>query len=102
MLGQRRSGDTLLVRAERRGVSSGIFFKPTYAYLEINAQLPAGIDVELGRALAEALGVKFSALPFAAGENMDDDLRHMVWRGHYLGFGPADVLLHVPVDRPLM
>ena len=26
----------------------------------------------------------------------------MVWRGHYLGYGPADVLLHVPVDRPLM
>lgn len=62
----------------------------------------AGIDVELARALAEALGVKLSLLPFAADENMDDDLRHMVWRGHYLGFGPADVLLHVPVDRPLM
>lgn len=62
----------------------------------------AGIDVELARALAESLGVKLSLLPFAADENMDDDLRHMVWRGHYLGFGPADVLLHVPVDRPLM
>jgi ABC-type amino acid transport substrate-binding protein len=62
----------------------------------------AGIDVELARALAESLGVKLSALPFPAGENMDDDLRNMVWRGHYLGFGPADVLLHVPVDRPLM
>ncbi len=62
----------------------------------------AGVDVELGRALAEALGVKFSPLAFAAGENMDDDLRNMVWKGHYLGFGPADVLLHVPVDRPLM
>jgi hypothetical protein len=33
---------------------------------------------------------------------MDDDLRNMVWRGHYLGWGPADVLLHVPVERPLM
>jgi ABC-type amino acid transport substrate-binding protein len=62
----------------------------------------AGIDVELARALAESLGVKLSLLPFSADENMDDDLRHMVWRGHYLGFGPADVLLHVPVDRPLM
>ncbi|WP_298829294.1 ABC transporter substrate-binding protein [uncultured Piscinibacter sp.] len=62
----------------------------------------SGIDVEIGRALAEALGVKFSPLPFHADENMDDDLRHMVWRGHYLGYGPADVLLHVPVDRPLM
>lgn len=47
VLEQRRSGDTLLVRAERRGYATGIFFKPTYAYLEINAQLPAGVDVEL-------------------------------------------------------
>jgi ABC-type amino acid transport substrate-binding protein len=62
----------------------------------------SGIDVEIGRALAEALGVTFSPLPFPADENMDDDLRNMVWKGHYLGYGPADVLLHVPVDRPLM
>ncbi len=61
-----------------------------------------GIDFELGRALAEALGVKFSPMPFQAGEGMNDDLRNMVWKGHYLGWGPADVLLHVPVERPLM
>lgn len=61
-----------------------------------------GIDVELARALAESLGVRLSLLPFHADENMNDDLRNMVWRGHYLGYGPADVLLHVPVDRPLM
>ena len=30
---------------------------------------------------------------------MMDDLRNMVWRGHYLGYGPAHVMLHVPVDR---
>jgi ABC-type amino acid transport substrate-binding protein len=61
-----------------------------------------GIDVELANALAESLGVRLSLLPFHADENMADDLRHMVWRGHYLGYGPADVLLHVPFDQPLM
>ena len=61
-----------------------------------------GIDVALAQALAQALGLKLSLLPFTAGENMNDDLRNMVWKGHYLGFGPADVLLHVPVDKPLM
>jgi ABC-type amino acid transport substrate-binding protein len=61
-----------------------------------------GIDVELAQALADGLGVKLSLLPFNADENMNDDLRNMVWRGHYLGYGPADVLMHVPVDRPLM
>ena len=60
------------------------------------------LDAELARALANGLGVQPSVLPFAAGENMSDDLRNMVWRGHYLGWGPADVLLHVPVDRPLI
>jgi ABC-type amino acid transport substrate-binding protein len=61
-----------------------------------------GIDVELALALAEGLGVKLSLLPFNADENMNDDLRNMVWKGHYLGYGPADVLMHVPVDKPLM
>ena len=61
-----------------------------------------GIDVALAGALARALEVKATLLPFNADENMNDDLRNLVWRGHDLGFGPADVLLHVPVDRPLM
>jgi ABC-type amino acid transport substrate-binding protein len=33
---------------------------------------------------------------------MGDDLRNMVWKGHYLGYGPADVMLHVPVDKYFM
>ena len=61
-----------------------------------------GIEVDLARRLAEKLGVKLSLLPFEAGENMEDDLRNMVWKGHYLGYGPADVMLHVPVDKVFM
>ena len=44
-----------------------------------------GIDVDLAAALAQALGVKLSLMSFPAGEDMDDDLRNMVWKGHYLG-----------------
>ena len=62
----------------------------------------AGLDVSIAGALAKELGLRLSLLPFDAGENMDDDLRNMVWRGHYLGYGPADVMLQVPVDRHLM
>lgn len=61
-----------------------------------------GLDVELAKAIAAHLQLKPQFLPFPADDNMDDDLRNMVWKGHYLGYGPADVLLHVPVDRPLM
>jgi cystine transport system substrate-binding protein len=61
-----------------------------------------GIDIDLAEALAKKLGFKASFIPFPAGENIDDDLRNMVWKGHYLGFGPADVMMHVPVDRAVM
>ncbi len=61
-----------------------------------------GIDVDVAQALADTLSVKLSLLPFHADESMNDDLRNMVWRGHYLGYGPADLLLHVPVERGLM
>ena len=61
-----------------------------------------GVDVDLAQALADALGVRLALMPFPAGEDMGDDLRNMVWKGHYLGYGPADVLMHVPVDAPLM
>lgn len=62
----------------------------------------AGIDVDLAEALSAKLGLKLKLLPFPAGENLNDDLRNMVWKGHYLGYGPADVMLHVPVDNRLM
>ncbi len=62
-----------------------------------------GIEVDLAKALAQKLGVSASFLPFeASDENIEDDLRNMVWKGHYLGYGPADVLMHVPVAAPLM
>ena len=61
-----------------------------------------GIDHDLADALAKKLNLKLSLLPFPAGEDIGDDLRNMVWKGHYLGFGPADVMLHVPVDRNVM
>lgn len=61
-----------------------------------------GLDVALAQALARQMNLTLSLLPFDAGENMNDDLRNMVWRGHYLGYGPADVMLQVPVDKYLM
>jgi ABC-type amino acid transport substrate-binding protein len=58
-----------------------------------------GIDVALANALCKQMGLSPSLLPFDADDDsMSDDLRNMVWKGHYLGYGPADVMLHVPVD----
>ena len=61
-----------------------------------------GIDVDIAEALAKKLGLKLALLPFNAGEELGDDLRNMVWKGHYLGYGPADLMLHVPVDKRFM
>jgi len=93
-----QEGLPALERVRQRGRLSVAVYK----YMPPFSDGGQGIDVELGSALAKGLGVDAALLPFNAGEDMNDDLRNMVWRGHYLGFGPADVLLHVPVDRPLM
>jgi ABC-type amino acid transport substrate-binding protein len=61
-----------------------------------------GIDVDLAQALAAKLGVKMSPLWFDASDKMEDDLRNMVWKGHYMGYGPADLMMHVPFDRDYM
>lgn len=60
-----------------------------------------GIDTDLARALAEKLGLAPEIVGFTADEDMNDDLRNMVWKGHYLGTQPADVMMHVPVDEHL-
>lgn len=60
-----------------------------------------GIDADIGRAIAEKLGLTPEIVAFNADEDMNDDLRNMVWKGHYLGTQPADVMLHVPVDEHL-
>lgn len=60
-----------------------------------------GIDADIGRAIAEKLGLAPEIVGFNADEDMNDDLRNMVWKGHYLGTQPADVMLHVPVDEHL-
>lgn len=81
---------------------SGVLKVAVYKEMQPFSSGDGGIDMDLAKALASRLGVQVSLLPFEAGENLNDDLRNMVWKGHYLGYGPADVMLHVPVDRQLM
>lgn len=60
-----------------------------------------GIDLEVAEAVAKRLKVRLDPLWFDADENVDDDLRNMVWKGHYLGHGPADAMIHAPIDPEL-
>jgi ABC-type amino acid transport substrate-binding protein len=91
-------GKSALADIQQRGILKVAFYKDFAPYSD-NGK---GIDVDLAEALAAKLGVKMSPLWFDADENMDDDLRNMVWKGHYLGYGPADVMMHVPIDAAYM
>ena len=73
---------------------------PPYSFNGADGKL-TGIDVEIGRKLAEALKVDIRFFVRDGDENVDDDLRNNVWKGHYLGGGVADVMLHVPFDKEL-
>ncbi len=85
-----------------RGTLTVALYKDNAPYSDGSATGMQGLDVSLAQALATQLQLKLALLPFDAGEDMGDDLRNMVWRGHYLGYGPADVMLHVPVDTYFM
>lgn len=91
-----------LDKVRASGVLKVALYKDNAPYSDGKGQDMEGVDVALAQALASEMGLKLSLLPFDAGEKMNDDLRNMVWRGHYLGYGPADVMLHVPVDKFLM
>lgn len=61
---------------------------------------PAGVDVDIGRAIARALGVKFRVHWIVPDETLSDDLRNNVWKGHYLDkTRVADVMMRVPYDK---
>ena len=92
---------TDLARIRASGALKVAVYKDNAPFSSGSAADMKGLEVSLAEALARQLQLKLALLPFDAGENMNDDLRNMVWRGHYLGYGPADVMLQVPADRYL-
>ncbi|TGN40584.1 substrate-binding periplasmic protein [Marinobacter confluentis] len=71
---------------------------PPYSY-ERNGE-PAGIDVDIGRRIAEEMGVEFKVHWITPDETLGDDLRNNVWKGHYLAKQRlADLMLRVPYDK---
>lgn len=93
---------TDLARIKASGALKVAVYKDNAPFSDGPANAVTGLDVSIAEALATRMGLRLALLPFDAGENMNDDLRNMVWRGHYLGYGPADVMMQVPVDRYLM
>ncbi|QTF92025.1 transporter substrate-binding domain-containing protein [Halomonas sp. BM-2019] len=72
---------------------------PPYAYRD-EAGEARGIDAELGRLIAEGLGLEFRPFWITPASSLGRDLGNAVSRGHYLRpTQVADVMLRVPYDR---
>lgn len=87
---------------ERGWIEFGVYEDfPPYSW-ERDGEL-AGLDIELGLIIAEGLGVEPRFRALAAGETVDADLRHWVWKGPLIGptRNVVNVMLHVPFDREL-
>jgi len=92
---RREVGQDLDAIVERGWIEFALYedFAP-WSYLEDGR--PAGVDVAIGRIVAEALGVAPRFRLVMAGENVDADLRNHVWRGPVIGGDVANVLMHAP------
>jgi ABC-type amino acid transport substrate-binding protein len=70
---------------------------PPYSY-EVDGEA-RGVDADLGRRIAEGLGVEFRPYWIIPDENLGDDLRNHIWKGHYLAKTRiADIMTRVPYD----
>lgn len=70
---------------------------PPYSY-EVDGEA-RGVDADLGRRIAEGLGVEFRPYWIIPDENLGDDLRNHIWKGHYLAkTRVADIMMRVPYD----
>lgn len=97
---------TLLEKIQQRGTIKVAFYKDFPPFSDNGggkfSDPGTGIDVALADALAAKLGVTVVPLWFDANEFMEKDFRWMLVSGHPLGFGPADLMLHCPVDSDYM
>ena len=57
---------------------------------------PSGIDIDVGKLIAKALGVEARFNILSADENVDADLRNMIVRGPVIGGKVSNVMMHVP------
>ncbi len=72
---------------------------PPYSWEE--GGKPKGVDIELGRIIAEDLGVEARFNFVQAAETVEGDLRNYVWKGPIVGGRVSNVMLHVPYNVDL-
>lgn len=73
---------------------------PPYSYIKDGEA--KGIDVEIGKYIAESLNVNPKWYFTDSGEDLDGDLRNVVWKGNPVHKTRADVMLRIPYDYDYM
>lgn len=69
---------------------------PPYSFMENNEV--KGIDVDLGKEIANSLNVKVKWYFTGSDETLSDDLRNTIWKGNLIHKTKADVMFRVPYD----
>jgi ABC-type amino acid transport substrate-binding protein len=93
-------GDTLEVIRSRGSIKMGAYddFAP-YSFSE-KGEIK-GVDIEVGKIIADGLKVKPEFELRLSGENVDGDLRSDIWKGPLTGGGVVNVMMRIPYDKDL-
>ncbi len=88
-------GQDLDELAKRGYVLIGVY-RDFYPYSWLDNDTPRGVDIEIGKVIAEELGLEAKFQFYYAGEDVDSDLRNIVWKGSPTGGAPSNLMMHVP------
>ena len=69
---------------------------PPFSFIENDN--PTGIDIDIAREIASALGVELELIWMTPGETTEDDFRNYLWKGHIIHRIKADVMMRAPYD----
>jgi ABC-type amino acid transport substrate-binding protein len=90
-------GETMDQIVERGFIEFAVYENyPPYSWEE--GATPRGVDIEIGRLIAESLQVEPRFRFVAYGETVEADLLNYVWKGAAIGGRVSNVMLRVPYD----
>lgn len=90
-------GQELDVIQERGWIEFAVYEDfPPYSFEDKGK--PRGVDIDIGRLIAEDLGVTAKFKFVQAAETLDGDLRNTLWKGPIVGGRVSNVMLRVPYD----
>lgn len=69
---------------------------PPYSYKKDGLEI--GIDIDIAKAIAKKMKVKAKFYWTGSDENLEDDLRNVIWKGHLIHRTKADVMFRIPYD----